>query len=692
MSQSQISVRLDETWNKPDVSRTGLVSALRNTPHWSKMRWINVDGIEKDAFYAIFDEYKLNLNAVSRMFQEKPNFDADMYGDQLFCQLPVLKKVDDGPDAFTLNSFLNAYNIFQYDSKISTHEENGWLFMPNSKTVISFFEGSGEEVEELVFYDFLRNLRSYKEMNTDASVLFENILSAFVYRFPSIGSLIVSDIQDNIKGSHLSKLQDLHSLTYTLAGIKTRVNSLIQMINVLMELPPISDSCKLHLLSFNKFLKQQNILCEERIIWNKTQIESNALLTSEDSNKYMFTLATVSTWVPHTSLGSLIRFIRLLIVRHFSVRDTDTTSAELHRRSANPICPSIFGGSFDEQSTCSSTLSSQADPAVDILNRPSRTSVVNEKSAETNMNTSVNKPSDDNFSVPEDPSETTNRPIISSNSTTITGLYKTAAQDAVPATNQNDSVNWFDAISFSISTKSLRDVASIRNAGQSKDNPVQDTYVPGTSQTKTSTAAETPLSVPIEDRSSHKSEASSNRNAAFVNADPTVTSNCIPDQFRDSQETSVPGTSQTEKSNAAETPLSVPIEGRSFNTSDVSGDGNTAFANEDSIFTSNRIASQSKDNPVKDKFVLRMNETKKSNVVETPLSIPLEDRSIHESVSSSDQVSTKMNADTVGMESSLVNSLMKSVSSIISRKSRDSGVDVRNIDSRSTGGSPGEMV
>ncbi|GMF07235.1 unnamed protein product [Ambrosiozyma monospora] len=172
-----------------------------------------------------------------------------------------------------------------------------------------------------------------------------------------------------------------------------------------------------------------------------------------------------------------------------------------------------------------------------------------------------------------------------------------------------------------------------------------------------------------------------------------VTSNHIPGQSKDNTvtDTSVPGMSQTKNSNVAETPLSVPMENKPYNVSEVSSVRDVAGMNSDAIITPNFIHGQSKDYPVQDSAVPGMSQTSNSNVVEIPLSILTGDSPSDESVSSSDRGGTSVNADTVGMEFSLVNTFMNTVSSIISRHS-GSGVDVRKTDSQSTGGSPEDWV
>ncbi|GMF04699.1 unnamed protein product [Ambrosiozyma monospora] len=292
----------EELLNKLEASRAGLVSALRNTPDWSNMRWINVNGIEEDVFFAIIDEYKLNLKAVSRMSNPESSFDAQMYGDQLFCQLPILRKPKDGEvedDKLARLCQSMMYSCGEVDPpsvdtfSTGTVKDHGWIFMPDSKTVISFFENSGEDVEEHVFFDFLRDLRLQEEMNIDASVCFENILNAFAGDLPSVVHELMRAMYIKTD-SKSTKLLNLHSLTYILVETKTQIDSLTKVIDQLMQLPPITDDCKLHLLSFNKFLKQENDYCDKQMLWIKIQTEWNAFLAAEENNRYMFTLATVS--------------------------------------------------------------------------------------------------------------------------------------------------------------------------------------------------------------------------------------------------------------------------------------------------------------------------------------------------------------------------------------------------------------
>ncbi|GME76860.1 unnamed protein product [Ambrosiozyma monospora] len=59
-------------------SRQNLVDALKSTPDWSEMRWINVNGIEKWTLFSIIDEYNLNPEAVSSMFNSGDDFIAEI--------------------------------------------------------------------------------------------------------------------------------------------------------------------------------------------------------------------------------------------------------------------------------------------------------------------------------------------------------------------------------------------------------------------------------------------------------------------------------------------------------------------------------------------------------------------------------------------------------------------------------------
>ncbi|GME80314.1 unnamed protein product [Ambrosiozyma monospora] len=80
-------------------SKEGLVKALRNKPGWSKLRWVNVNGIEKSTLFSIMDVFNLDSKATSYMFNAGENFNVDTYeNDQLFCELCVLHGVKNESD------------------------------------------------------------------------------------------------------------------------------------------------------------------------------------------------------------------------------------------------------------------------------------------------------------------------------------------------------------------------------------------------------------------------------------------------------------------------------------------------------------------------------------------------------------------------------------------------------------------
>ncbi|GME78933.1 unnamed protein product [Ambrosiozyma monospora] len=296
------------------------------------------------------------------------------------------------------------------------------------------------------------------------------------------------------------------------------------------------------------------------------------------------------------ALGSAAGSIKRSLVRKFSPHvNTDTAPAEPNMksvintskpRSQNLLKKSMARVHFDKQSNCnlhgnstdstganvsssSSSPSTQPDPVTEMVNRLSRTSVVNQNSAETNIIANVNNSSDNNSSMPVHSSETTAGSIThasSSNTISTTRQHSITAIETVYTTDSNGGIY----------------------------RPID----------------------------AHHSESTT-----------------------------------------------VPLKEVTFTT----------------------IAGQSIDNFVKDRTILGMNSKRKSNVVETPLSNPVGDRLSSKSVASSDLSGSGVNANTISIESNLSNLFMSAVSSVSSRQFNPA-VEVRNIDSWNTGGSPEEIV
>ncbi|GME73193.1 unnamed protein product [Ambrosiozyma monospora] len=676
----------DEFYNKLEVSRSDLANALRNTPDWSMMRWINVNGLERSAFFAIVDECKLNLKAVSRMLNKDDDIDAEMYDDQLFCQLPILYEPKQPIREITnivekkkdMTSFLDSDPSYT-GVEIKMEREHGWLFLRDSKTVITFFQKSGEDIEELVFFDFLRDLLLHEEMNIDASMCFENILSGFA-RLLSAPSLM-RNLEYKLGGSTSKKLHDLHFVTPNLVYIKARIDTLINVIDRLKELPPISDDCKLHLVSFNKILKQQSVVCEERILWNKTQTEWHTLLSAESNNKYMFTLAIVSAvYAPFSFVCSIfgmkffdnsyVKYDRLYIYFIIAIPLTITTVVLIFLKDIKKLFTELQIRSHSRWNSrwmivetilhYLSSDSSSSPGRITILtvmcSVPIFRAFSSLRSASRSVKTGIiTKFSDhDHMKTNSVPNMNSFRNIFK---TTFRNRFKKFILGGQFGKQSNSNLNGnstgnLDArvsvlstqpdSEIHISNSSSRTSAVNQNSAETNIN----TNVNNPSDNNVSIPADfnniTPFTVQLSITANDvvsATEATENINQSIdanhfgisTESLGDATSNRIPGQSKDNlvKDAYVLKMSPTRKSNVVETPkLTVPIEDNVLNEPLPSSGGDSAGIN---VVTSNFIPGQSKHNPVQDTSVQGKSQSKKSNAAETLSSIHGEDRSSNES-------------------------------------------------------------
>ncbi|GME80491.1 unnamed protein product [Ambrosiozyma monospora] len=196
------------------------------------------------------------------------------------------EKVKDFEDSKLLNTF-----------NYSIAVERAWLFKTESEEVISFFENSGEQVEETVFFDFLRNLKFHGEMDTDECVCFENILSASSLNFEMLVKLYQSllykfKVDLNTKAS-TKRLQKLHLMTDELNALKLRVVRLAKMVGLLTDLPKLATSTP-YMLELKETLEGHARTIEEMIDSIKNLIDLTFNQVAANTNKYMFLLALVS--------------------------------------------------------------------------------------------------------------------------------------------------------------------------------------------------------------------------------------------------------------------------------------------------------------------------------------------------------------------------------------------------------------
>ncbi|KAF6013137.1 hypothetical protein HII12_001852 [Brettanomyces bruxellensis] len=76
-----------------DRSKNDLEKAFKGRPKWSKVRWINVNGLSWEAISLIGDHYNLHRLAIEDMVDIPQRTKVDMYPGHLFAVLPLLKLI-----------------------------------------------------------------------------------------------------------------------------------------------------------------------------------------------------------------------------------------------------------------------------------------------------------------------------------------------------------------------------------------------------------------------------------------------------------------------------------------------------------------------------------------------------------------------------------------------------------------------
>lgn len=108
---------------KVKASVTKLKSALSKRPPWSKVRWINVNGLSWEAIAAIGEQYNLHRLAIEDMIDIPQRTKIDVYPGHIFGVLPLIKLVRDthadssnGFQVATLwDKFLQLLNLYDYN-------------------------------------------------------------------------------------------------------------------------------------------------------------------------------------------------------------------------------------------------------------------------------------------------------------------------------------------------------------------------------------------------------------------------------------------------------------------------------------------------------------------------------------------------------------------------------------------------
>jgi Mg2+ and Co2+ transporter CorA len=284
---------------KVDQSVKKLKKVLNSRPSWSKIRWINVNGLSWEAISTIGEKYNLHRLSIEDMIDVPQRTKTDFYPGHVFGVLPLIKLVRDVQEASVPNiqnsswaKFLNFFNLYDYndgmdeqepeklDSSLTelipkrhdmrrlndsfyprqyTHRRGRLLddqrplsyrklfvgveqcsfFMKNDGTIISFFESSGDDIETAILSRISAN-ETILRTSCDVSILLQSILDAVVdITYPVITAYRkrLSEFEiDILTNPDLRYTQTLHLMSGELAKLRRTLLPTSSMINSLRDL------------------------------------------------------------------------------------------------------------------------------------------------------------------------------------------------------------------------------------------------------------------------------------------------------------------------------------------------------------------------------------------------------------------------------------------------------------------------
>ncbi|GMG19607.1 unnamed protein product [Ambrosiozyma monospora] len=306
-------------------SRIQLENMLDTRPDWSEIRWINVDGLEKFSLRSILQKCGVDIGHldtqldISRLSPDDLTFiSSGTSEDQLIFQLESLmtdtrytfKKLP--PRYYTLRSTIQS--IFRNDNEkkeatkeindgtqlpeisfpmLSDHLEEGahvnsiqlgdrynnqdvvfvrkdlgtFILLRQSNTVISFFEYSGERIEEDVAFCFTEALDENRTINTNISSFYQYLTLQFTKEFQFVLESYISNVSSlrtrfftNL--SETSSVMDLQKLNFLAEEIRdlqsylSNAYSALQEINDILPKPSGKDIQEMETAQIEQFKLQ----------------------------------------------------------------------------------------------------------------------------------------------------------------------------------------------------------------------------------------------------------------------------------------------------------------------------------------------------------------------------------------------------------------------------------------------------
>ncbi|ODV87923.1 hypothetical protein CANARDRAFT_215890 [[Candida] arabinofermentans NRRL YB-2248] len=282
--------------NKAIDSKKRFEHGLHNRPTWSKVRWINVNGLSWEAISSIGEYFDLHRLSIEDMVDIPQRTKSDIYTNHLFVVLPLMKlmnvkktKIDKRKFWFSTKEEENEENQKEREKQIHINsslseqientkdikkltdvtfvpmsKRNGRsrklqyieskrplnskglgvgieqvsMFLTDNNTVISFFEHSGNEIEKAILYRLSSDYTILRE-SCDTSILFESILDSIIdLTYPVITAYNrrLDDFEiDILINPTIEHTQELHLMINELSILKSKILPISNTVNQLKD-------------------------------------------------------------------------------------------------------------------------------------------------------------------------------------------------------------------------------------------------------------------------------------------------------------------------------------------------------------------------------------------------------------------------------------------------------------------------
>ncbi|KAG0258182.1 hypothetical protein BG011_003447 [Mortierella polycephala] len=231
-------------------------------PKWSKVRWININGMSWDVIKAISIKYELHHLAVEDLLHVPQRTKVDMYSNQTYIActlLTLMETLEDGtvrqvdptssplgiePELLNqrlpldkLDHYNQQYPVKGTEGGLTVQMEQVTMFLLQEGTLITIFQVSGASVVNQIA-ERMTHTYSIARRNNDATFLLQSVVDGIVDQMIPITDAYrqrINDLELHVLALPRMKFtKDLHMMTAQLAMLKRTLAPTQTLVHALM--------------------------------------------------------------------------------------------------------------------------------------------------------------------------------------------------------------------------------------------------------------------------------------------------------------------------------------------------------------------------------------------------------------------------------------------------------------------------